>query len=283
MKLRSGKILFPVTFKQKREQISGESKITAKTIASQQVIHQERLKELKAFFNSLFYHCCKNLGYKEWIDEIEQTKGRKITVDELVSWKADEHFWKENFEKTWLRMQSELPMATLLQAFDLFVNYEYSLLAENPESAMLKPRVRNRLSDLYYQSSSAKMLELMLEQNQIDIDFSKKTYLQELASDLASKIVNLLFNKPCMLTWDSFFKSSKSSCCFVPIEGGRTVIRSMLTSCNFAMGSVPDYYFKVVETQEHFKSPERDPKKAFLLHRKRELPMFCTSQPKQEH
>ncbi|KXJ06630.1 hypothetical protein AC249_AIPGENE18676 [Exaiptasia diaphana] len=128
MKLRSGKILFPVNFKHK--QVLGEKHTEMGRKVLQLEIDPQRMKELKTFFSSFFYHCCKNIGYKEWLDELERSK-----------------------------------------------------------------------------------------------------------------------------------------------EGGRTIIRSAVYSRNFAVGSLPDYYFKIAETQERFTSPERDPKKAFFLHRKLEVPM----------
>lgn len=287
MKLRSGKTLYPVVFKHKGAQTLGEkhTEMIVKTTVTEPEINLERMKELKTFFTSLFYHCCKNIGYKEWIDEIERTKGRKVTVDELLNWKADESFWKENFQKTWFRVQREVPPTILLQAFDYFIAYEYDIKSDHPESVIMKGLVRNCICDLYYQNSSAKLLELMFEQNQIDVDYSKKIYLQELASDLASQVVNPLFNnRPCLYTWEQFFKKSNSSCCFIPnIEGGRTVIRSSLVFCNFAMGSVPKYHFMIVETREKFSSPEKDPKKAFFIHRKLKVPMSCSLQSQQEH
>ena len=30
---------------------------------------------------------------KQWVDDIEKTKGRRITLVELIKWKADEPFW----------------------------------------------------------------------------------------------------------------------------------------------------------------------------------------------
>lgn len=125
----------------------------------------------------------------------------------------------------------------------------------------------------------------MFEQNQIDVDFKKRPYLQEIASDLSSQIVNPLFNnRPCLFSWERFFKSSRSSCCFIPyIDGGKTVIRSSLVLCNFGMNSVPKYHFMIIETQEKFTSPERDPRKAYFMHRKFDFPMTCKLQTTMEH
>jgi len=134
--------------------------------------------------------------------------------------------------------------------------------------------------DLYYQNSSAKLVELMLEQNQIDVDFKKRGYLQELASDLSSQVVNPLFNSsPCQFNWKRFFKSSTSSCCYIPyIDDGRTVVRSSLVLSNFGMGSTPKYFFKVLETLEKFSSPEKDSRKAYFMNRKFDFPMSCRLQ-----
>ena len=130
MLLRSGRILSPQT----------ESEIKmVKLEDTNPKDETEIIKELKMFFRSLFYHCCKDIGNKERIDDIERIKGRKATLDELINWKADESFWKEHFQKTLFRMQNELPATTLLQAFDYFVKYEYNIQLEHPEITVLKP------------------------------------------------------------------------------------------------------------------------------------------------
>ena len=155
MKLRSGKVLNPVAFKQKREVLLG-SKVTemiVETTVTGLELNPERVKELKCFFSSLFYHCCKNIGHKEWVDELERTKSRRVTCDEIFSWKADESFWKEYFQKIWFRMRCEIPRTTLLQAFEYFINHEYNLKSENPEGAMLKSLMGDFLCNLYYQNN----------------------------------------------------------------------------------------------------------------------------------
>jgi len=182
-------------------------------------------------------------------------------------------------------MQSEIPQTTLLEAFNYFIEYEYNLEPKNNESTFMKSLIRDYLSDLYDENSCSKLLELMFQQEQIDVDFKKKVYLEELASDLSSQVVNPLFNnRSCLFTWERFFKSSKSSCCFIPyIDGGRTVVRSSLVFCNFGMSSIPKYNFMVLETREKFSSPERNPQRAYFMHRKFDFPMSCKIQATTQH
>lgn len=267
MELRSGRIL---CFAPCKAQQNVTVNFTSSFNDEQEI---ETLEEIKSFFRFLFYHCCKNIGYKEWINTIEQTRGRKVFLDELLNWKADESFWRDNFQQIWFRMRRELPCSVLLQAFDFFVKNEYSIKPENPEFIKLKFVLRNYIAELYHHNNSIRILQLMHEQKQVDVDFRKKHYLRELASDLASQIVKPLFNNsPCTFTWDTFFRSSKSRHFYVSeVEGGRTVIRSTFVVCNFGMGSIPKYHFRILETGEKFTSPEQNGRKAFLLYRKLEI------------
>jgi len=127
MELRSGKILTAVLPKTKQQNDSG---FTTSQHYEEQA--NNTLEEIKTFFKSLFYYCCKNIGYKEWLDDIERTKGRKVLLDELLDWNDNELFWKQNFVQTWLRMQNEVPCPVMLEAFDVFLKYEYNMELENP-------------------------------------------------------------------------------------------------------------------------------------------------------
>ncbi|XP_031555156.1 uncharacterized protein LOC116292058 [Actinia tenebrosa] len=272
MKLRSGRILNPVLFKRRTGQ-----KAIANLVKQMENIklekHQDeagRIRELQTFFRFLFYRCCEDIANKERIDEIERTKGRKVTLDELIHWEADESSWQKTFQKVWFRMQRELPLLTLLQAFDSFMKYEHG--SENLE--YLKPFLRNYLHELYDNNDSGKMIKLMQEINHVKSHaFSvsdKKIYLQELASDLASQTINPLFdNHPIIISWDVFFQYSKSRCCYIPeIDGGRTVRKLFLRVCNFSMFSSPSYQYRILKTGETFTSPEKDIRKALFLHKK---------------
>ena len=229
MLLRSGRILSPKTESETKMVKLEETNPKAET---------EIIKELKIFFRSLFYHCCKDIGNKERIDDIERIKGRKATLDELINWGADESFWKTSFQKSWFRMLNELPSSKLLQAVDHFMKYEYNLQPQNPECVTLKSQLRSYLLELYIVNDSSKMLRLMDEQNQVKNSTSKEIYLRELASDLSSQVVNhpLFNNQSNVISWDKFFQNSRSRCCYIPeVEGGQTVLKLPFSICNFSI------------------------------------------------
>ena len=167
-------------------------------------------------------------------------------------------------------MLNELRLSTLLQAFDHFMKYEYNLQPKNPECVKLKSHLRNYLLELYVVNNSSKMFRLMDEQNQVKNSTSKEIYLQELASDLSSQVVNPLFNnQPNVISWDKFFQNSRSRCCYIPeVDGGQIVLKLPFSICNFSMFSTHRYQFKILETGETFESPEKDIRKAFLLHKR---------------
>jgi hypothetical protein len=78
MLLRNGKVLKPA----KRSNVEDDMNI---------------IKELKIFFRSLLYYSLADIGNRLRIDEIERTKGRKATLDELIEWQPNQTFWSVNF------------------------------------------------------------------------------------------------------------------------------------------------------------------------------------------
>jgi hypothetical protein len=252
MLLRNGKVLKPA----KPSNVKDEMNI---------------IKELKIFFRSLFYYYLTNIGNRLRIDEIERTKGRKATLDELIEWQPNQTFWQEYLKKAQFRMMVDLPVPALMKAFDCFVKQEHNLHGEEVEIPRIKHFVRNYLYYLYNHNNSWKMMNIMEEQKEgLSENHPKRVYLQALASQLASEAAHPMYNnRPYARTWETFLQESRARTFYVPdVEGGRTVVRSRWGSCNFAMGSVPSYKFIVLETCEAFNSPEKNIRKAFLLHRK---------------
>lgn len=230
------------------------------------------MKESKAFFRFLFYHSCKYFGNKIRLEEIEKSKGRRPYLDELSKWKADEAFWRETFQKAWIRMREEIASSTLLQAFYYFMKFEHPLQLQEPGVfGRMKGTLARYLQELYHQNNSARMVDLMHQQEQVKTRASsipdKKVYLMELADDLACQIVNPIARKPHLnvLPWNQLFEYSKARCCHIPeVDGGCTVVK--LPYGNFSM--FPRYQFKILETKETFSSPEKDIRKALLLHKR---------------
>lgn len=277
MELRSGRILQPVTFKRKvdRRAITNVVKMMENLSIEEkdQRVEAEIMGDLKIFFRFLFYQCCEDLGNKVRLMDIERTQGRKPNFYELMNWKADNFFWLTTFQEALRSMRLKLPLPLLLEAFDVFMKFEH--VPQNPQSDFaMRSALEKYLLEFYENSSSDKMIQLMEEIKQVKSHpFSvtdRKIYLQELACDLASQTTNPWFNDhPNIISWDVFFQYSKSRCCYIPeVNGGRTVRKLPSFVCNFSMFSSPMYQYKILRTGETFRSPEKDIRKAFLLHQR---------------
>jgi hypothetical protein len=193
MLLRSGKVLKPLA-----EPVEKVTQIPEDEM--------DLIKELKIFFRSLFYHCFTAIANKRRIDDIERTKGRKATLDEIIEWKADQTFWEAYFLKSRMSMASELPQPKLLQVFDCFAKQEHNLHEEDGLFIKMKSFVKDFLSWFYYSIDSKRMVTMMNENE----DHPKKLYLQEIASEMASLAIHPIFNNlPSVFTWETFarFKS----------------------------------------------------------------------------
>lgn len=276
MKLRSGRVLIPVVTKRKtdRKTMNDLKKIIESFKLQLKIASEDCqiIKEAKAFFRFLFYHSCKYHANKVRLEEIEKSLGRRPYLNEILNWKTDEAFWRENFQKAWIRMRSEFPSSKLLQAFYFFIKYEHPLQLEEPSVfARMKSQMEEYVEELYHQNNSARMVSMMYEQEQVKTRAfpipDKKVYFIELADDLACQIVNPVVKQPHSYTisWNQLFEYSKARCCYVSeVDGGCTVVK--LPYSNFSM--FPNYHFKIIETKETFSSPEKDIRKALLLHKK---------------
>ena len=265
MKLRSGRVLVSVSFKPKTDRKTMNNlKKMIENFKFQLKIQNEECKitkESKAFFRFLFYHTCKYFGNKVRLEEIEKSKGRRPYLEELFKWKADEAFWRETFQKAWFRMRKEIATSTLLQAFYYFLKFEHPLQLQEPGVyGPMKGAMASYLKDFYHQNSSARMVLLMRELEEVKTRAfpisDKKVYLNELADNLACQIVNPVARElhPNDIPWNQIFEYSKAGCCYIPeVDGGSTVAK--LPYNNFSM--FPRYHFKILETKETFSSPEQ--------------------------
>ena len=270
IELRSGRILKPVVFKRKLTRkviVDITTKMHhLKLEADKDPRHEsDLLTELKLFFRSLFYHCCKDIAIEEKIDHIKRTQGRKATLDELLFWKAGTVFWLANFERMWVRMQRELPSSALFQFFRCYMENEHNHL-QRDEYISLETELRKYVHELYCNNDSTQILKLMAEQSALKYHNNKKVYIQELAKSLAHETSsNLPYNHPYVICCDTFFKTAKATCCYFSEDfaSGQTIVRFPIVSCDFGMFSKPEYRFQIVNTGETFISNERDIRKAF--------------------
>lgn len=281
MKLRSGRILKPVAFKRKSDRKAMDNLV--KMMEDLNLEDEKRRKdeedgdfmnEAKTFITFFFYHCCKYLANNVRLERIEREQG--LTKPYLFEWKVDENFWKDSFRTALLNMRCRISLYTLSRAFYFFTRYEHPAQLEDPEAfAKMDLEIKCHLEKLYYQEGCTRMVELMHQQDQVMTRAfpipDKKVYLNQLADDLACQLINPVFDDytPNGVPWPKIFKYSKERCCYIPeINGGRTVRKLPSSICNFSMFSSPVFQYQIIETKETFSSPEKDIRKAFLLHQK---------------
>ena len=234
----------------------------------------EMMKELECFFSSLFYNCCEEIARNLWFENIKRDCPYRVPEE----CKVDKNFWKDYFLPTWNFVQMNLRCRKLILAFDDFSKRELNVDGKSEEYFNLKNLTMNFLHELYSNNSIEKTLKLMEDQNQVDDNLNKKLYLHQLASELCDVFVGPLFYKYdpdfCI---DYFYKYLQSKYTFIPeIKGGRTIKKSSIVV--HGVSDIANYHFTVLETGERFRSPEQNPRKAFLMHRKLRGPYSCAQE-----
>jgi len=242
------------------------------------IVIDKKLEELKCFFSSLFYKCCENTAHIMWEEYMKKVLWYSCSWHkESTECKVDETFWKKNFERSWEFVKKNLPYSQLILEFEDFSKHELNLDRESEEYDKLKNLTMNFLRGLYSENNIEQILKLMNDQNKVDVGFGKKIYLQKLASKVSFVFVEPLFHRydPDFCS-DDFYKHLHSMYCFLPeIEGGRTIEKSSTVSHDI---HCTNYHFIVLETGERFRSPEQNPRKAFLLYRKFRVPNSCAEE-----
>jgi len=117
MKLRNGKTLRPVAMKRNISPrvVRNLTKVFEELSVAETLPDNIQAKEeVKKFSRYFLYHCIEDLASRFRIEKLEEENGGKTTFQEMINWRADERFWRENFFPAWLRMRNEFSLAELL-------------------------------------------------------------------------------------------------------------------------------------------------------------------------
>jgi len=276
MKLRNGKTLRPVAMKRNISPrvVRNLTKVFEELSVAETLPDNIQAKEeVKKFSRYFLYHCIEDLANRFRIEKLEEENGGKTTFQEMINWRADERFWRENFFPAWLRMRNEFSLAELISAVKCFIREEYNILPGSYDYVKLVVMLQTLFRELY-EMNIDHVLTLMKEQQLVKQSTDPRAmYLDEIAYITARHATNPLLsdqrskNRP--LPWETFVKKAKSTCGFIPDSSGdKVVVRSSISVCNFGMGCKPNFCFEILNNCETFYSPESDIRKAYLLHKR---------------
>ena len=281
MKLRSGRILKSVREKTSKAKINHLSKqFQAVTLNDPQ--SDKILRDLKKLFELTILEICERITFRIQIENIRpEQEQRSHGLQEFQLGSCDEMFFSCFWPATETRVWQTFSSKELLELVPFIMDQEYQMKPEDIQYMYIEAHLKRHVADFFETLTSTRLFQRYDAKKRSVTNYTSRgydLYLECMAKKIALDAVNIFFPilrcsfvppaSKLEIPWEQIVNNAKNNCCYIPvIDGGCTVVKRV----SFHIM----YNYTILDTNITFTSIEKNPKKAFFMHRKCSLSQSC--------